>query len=134
MSIGQAGQYNFPRCVKRGEFYAAQYSETKFCADAMSLVFLLNRTYSPYYKWIHRAVRDLPTLGRYTYESISSLLIDRDCLAKAKQIEAISHTLIQELRRQGLTDHQSDFLPDHGPVIQQGIQDKLLRERSVFVG
>jgi hypothetical protein len=134
MSIGQAGQYNFPRCVKRGELYAAQYSETKFCADAMSLVFLLNRTYSPYYKWIHRAVRDLPVLGSYMYESISGLLKECDCLAKTETIEAISQTLIQELRRQGLTNHQSDFLPDHGPVIQQGIQDRGLRERSVFVG
>jgi hypothetical protein len=134
MSIGQAGQYNFPRCVKRGEFYAAQHSETKFCADAMALVFLLNRRYAPFYKWIHRAIRELPCLGRTMYESISNLVKEHDYLVKVEQIEAISQILINELRRQGLTDHRSDFLPDHGPVVQQGIQDRRLRERNVWVG
>jgi len=133
MNIGQAGQYNFPRCVKRGEFYAAQHSETKFCADAMSLVFLLNRRYAPFYKWIHRAVRELPYLGSYMYESISNLVKEHDYLVKVEHIEAISQTLINELKRQGLTDHRSDFLPDHGPVVQKGIQDRRLRERSVWV-
>jgi hypothetical protein len=134
MSIGQAGQYNFPRCVKRGEFYAAQHSETKFCADAMALVFLLNRRYAPFYKWIHSAIRELPCLGRTMYESISNLVKEHDYLVKVEQIEAISQILINELRRQGLTDHRSDFLPDHGPVVQQGIQDRRLRERNVWVG
>ncbi len=134
MSIGQAGQYNFPRCVKRGEFYAAQHSETRFCADAMSLVFLLNRRYAPFYKWIHRTVRELPCLGNYMHESILNLVKERDHLVKVEQIEAISQTLIGELRGQGLTDHGSDYLPDHGPVIQQIIQDRGLRERSVLVG
>jgi len=134
MSIGQAGQYNFPRCVKRREFYAARHSETKFCADAMSLVFLLNKRYAPFYKWIHRAVRELPCLGSAMHESISTLVKEHDDLVKIELIEAISQTLINELRRQGLTDHRSDFLPDHGPVVQQGIQDRGLRERNVWIG
>jgi hypothetical protein len=134
MSIGQAGQYNFPRCVKRGEVYAARHSETKFCADAMSLVFLLNRRYAPFYKWIHRAVRELPCLGSTMHESISTLVKEHDDFVKIELIEAISQTLINELRRQELTDHRSDFLPDHGPVVQQGIQDRGLRERNVWIG
>jgi hypothetical protein len=134
MSIGQAGQYNFPRCVKRAEFYSAQYAETKFCADAMSLVFLLNRRYPPFYKWIHRAIAELPCLGRYMYESISNLMQEHNYLGKVERVETISQTLIDELRRQDLTDHPSDFLPDHGPVIQQRIQDRKLREQSVLIG
>jgi len=134
MTIGQAGQYNFPRCVKRGELYAAQYSETKFCADAMSLVFLFNKRYAPFYKWIHRAIKELPTLGDYMYESISHLVEEHDYSVKAERIEGISQALINELRRQGLSDHTSDYLPDHGPVIHQAIQDQRLRERNVWIG
>jgi len=134
MAIGQAGQYNFPRCVKRGEFYAAQHAETKFCADAMSLVFLLNRRYAPFYKWIHRAIRELSLLGSFMYESIANLVKEHDYRVKAERIEAMSQVLIAELRRQGLTDHPSDFLPDHGPVVQQNIQNIRLRERNILVG
>jgi len=53
---------------------------------------------------------------------------------KAQRIETLSQALINELRRQGLSDHQSDYLPDHGPVVQQFIQDKKLRDRNVWIG
>jgi hypothetical protein len=134
MTIGREGQYNFPRCVKRGEFYAAQYAETKFCADAMSMVFLLNKRYAPFYKWIHRAVQELPFLGDYFHQNVSNLVEERDYSAKTQRIEAMSQALINELKRQGLSDHHSDYLPDHGPVVQQAIQDKGLRERNVWIG
>jgi hypothetical protein len=134
MTIGQAGQYNFPRCAKRGELYAARHAEIKFCAEAMSLAFLLNKRYPPFYKWIHRALGELPCLGGYMSESIVNLVEEHDYLARTARIEAISQTLLGELRRQGLTDHASDFLPDHAPVIQQGIRDRRLREASVLAG
>jgi len=93
----------------------------------------LNKQYAPFYKWIHRALRELPYLGSNIYEGISNLVKEHDYLVKVEHIEAISQTLINELKRQGLTDHRSDFLPDHGPVVQKGIQDRRLRERSVWV-
>ena len=134
VSLGQSGQYNLPRCVKRGELVPAQYSETRFYADAMSLVFLLNKRYAPFYKWIHRAVRDLPILGGYMYETISALVKEHDYKVKVDRIESMSQALIGELKRQGLTDHPSDFLLDHAPVVQSRIQDKSLRERHVSIG
>lgn len=134
MTIGREGQYNFPRCAKRREFYAAQYAETKFCADAMSLVFLLNKRYAPFYKWVHRAIKELPILGDDVYHSVLGLVEERDFTVKVQRIEAISQALINELRRQGLSDHRSDYLPDHGPAVQQFIQDKRLHERNVWIG
>jgi len=133
MTMGREGQYNFSRCVKRGEIYAAQYAETKFCADAMSMVFLLNKRYTPFYKWTHRALKDLPN-GDSLYHLVSNLIEERSYSVKAEQIEKISQILINELRGQGLSNHKSDYLPDHGPVVQQNIQDKTLRERNVWIG
>lgn len=134
MIVGREGQYNFPRCVRRGEFYAAQYAETKFCADAMSMIFLLNKRYAPFYKWLHRAVQELPVLGNYFHRSVSNLVEEHDYSAKAARIEAMSQALINELTRQGLSNHRSDYLPDHGPVVQQNIQSKELRESNVWIG
>ncbi len=134
MTLGQAGQYNFPRCVRRGELFAAQYAETKFCADVVSLVFLLNRKYTPFYKWMHRAVGQLPVLGGWVRERISALIADPDLTKKEQRIEEISVALIREIRSQGLSSLDSSFLPDHGPAIQATIQDGPLRERNVWVG
>jgi hypothetical protein len=134
MTCGQAGQYNFPRCVQRGERFAARYAETKFCADVISVVFLLNRRYTPFYKWMHRAVGNLPLLGTWIRDRISDLITESDFARKEERIEEISTALIQEFGRQMLSTHESTFLPDHGPAIQATIQDASLRGRNVWVG
>ena len=61
--MGQAGQYNYPRCLKHGEKGAAQLAAIEFARAAMSAVFLLNGVYQPYYKWALRAMRALPRLS-----------------------------------------------------------------------
>lgn len=78
MSSGQAGQYNFHRSIWRGEYFAAQYAETKFCSDIMSLIYLLNRSYAPFYKWLHRGVATLPTLGRFMSQKVTALTAARE--------------------------------------------------------
>jgi hypothetical protein len=134
MTLGQAGQYNFPRCVKRGDRFPARYAETKFCADLLSVVFLLNRRYAPFYKWMHRAARDLPILGDWSHDRISGLLAETDDSGKTDRIEEICDGLVREFGRQGLSNARSSFLPDHGPTIQERIEDRALRERNVWVG
>ncbi len=134
MSAGREGQYNFPRSLRRYEFYAARYAEMKFCSDALSLVFLLNKRYAPFYKWTHRAAKDLPVLGAFFHREISNLLEAREGGLKIERIEAMSRALIEEIQRQGLSDCGSDYLPDHGPVVLQTVSDQELRERSVWVG
>jgi hypothetical protein len=49
MTMAQSGQYNFLRCARRKEYLAAEYAKSQFAADAISMVFLLNRRYRPFY-------------------------------------------------------------------------------------
>lgn len=134
MSLGQSGQYNVPRCLKRAERFGAHYALTKFAADFISAIFLLNRRYMPFYKWMHTAVRDLEIMGRWTYSQVAGLIEPGDISDKIDRIERMSTVLIVELQRQGLTDGKSDFLVDHGPEVQARIIDPGLRERNVWVG
>jgi len=134
MTIGQSGQYNFPRCVQRSEYFAAQYAETKFCADFMSLIFLLNRKYAPFYKWMHRAVKDIPILGERTHRAVAALISEPESEEKIKRIEGMCAVVIKEMKRQGLSDNESLFMPDHGPAIQNRIVDNALREQNVWIG
>lgn len=61
--MAQAGQYNYPRCVSRGEMVAASLALAEFMRHAMELVYLLNSRYAPFYKWMHRGLGELKTLG-----------------------------------------------------------------------
>jgi hypothetical protein len=128
ITIAQTGQYNFARSMRRGELFSASYSVVKFCADAIELVFLLNRRYAPFYKWLHRAVRDLPLLGRDVHERVGDLLKAAHPEQQEETMEAVSVLLADELRRQGLSDSPSDFLLDHAPRVQANITDARLRQ------
>ena len=110
ITIAQSGQYNLARFMRRQEMFSASYSVVKFCADAIALVFLLNRRYAPFYKWLHRAVQDLPLMGREVHERIGALLKAVEPEKQAEIMVVVSVLLADELRRQGLSDSPSDFL------------------------
>jgi len=134
MSCAQSGQYNFIRSVKRRQYFAVLYAEAKFCSDIMSLVFLLNRRYAPFYKWRHLAIRLLPVLGEFIYEKIGLMMATHDYKKKSEIIEEICAQVIRELRKCGLSHSPSDFLLDHGPIIHARIKDINLKKRDVWLG
>ena len=57
LTMAQAGQYNYMRCLKHGEREAAQLACVEFVHAAMKSAFLLHRQYLPYYKWSFHALR-----------------------------------------------------------------------------
>lgn len=134
MVIGQSGQYNYLRSLWRHDYFAAQYAETKFCADVMSLVYLLNRRYAPYYKWLMRGVRELPLLGTFIFEKISAMVVSGDYEQKQAIMDEICAAMIRELQTEGLSDSTSRFLVDHGPVMHEKIVDPALRNLDVWIG
>jgi hypothetical protein len=132
-TMAQTGQYNFERSLKRGENFAASYAEAKFCFDAISLVFLMNRRYAPFYKWMHRVMRGLPILGIQVSGLIDDLVNEPSKGGKVRIMEAISRLVIEELRREGLSDASSGFLLDHAHSVHGRIRDEKLRERFAVV-
>ncbi|MBI2858255.1 MAG: DUF4037 domain-containing protein [Chloroflexi bacterium] len=133
MTVAQAGQYNFTRCSQRRELVAAIYSEAQFCAHVVSLVFLLNRRYTPFYKWLHRAVKELPVLGQEAHQRLADIASSMGPARKGRLMEETCAVLINELRKEGLSDSPSDFLLDHGPVVQSKIADPALRDSNVWL-
>ena len=55
----QMGQYNYIRMLKRGEKVASEIALAGYMEHTMKLVYLINRKYAPYYKWLHHGMADL---------------------------------------------------------------------------
>ena len=123
----QSGQYNYQRCLRRGEQVAALLALAQFIEHIQAIVFLLNRRYRPYYKWTQRAMRSLPVLGAEAGALLDALSSGGPDESKAETVEAASALVIKELARQGLSAHGSDFLLPHAEEIQAGIGDAALR-------
>ena len=129
ITAAQAGQYNFERSLKRNDHFAAKYSEITFCGDIISLIFLLNKKYTPFYKWMHRALKDLPVLGKAEYKLVADLMDKDNVREKSAIIEKICSKIIDELKLEGLSDSNSDFLLDHASSIHSRIADPILGAR-----
>lgn len=71
--MNQSGQYNYARCVRRGESGAAQLALYEFVKAAINCAFLLENEYCPYYKWAFRALKNLP-LGKSVADTLETLI------------------------------------------------------------
>ena len=102
----QSGQYNYQRCVSRGERGAAQMALYEFVKSAMHTVFLLNRKYMPYYKWSFRALRELSFLSELEEPLeflISSANTDAEFEKKSGTIELVCESIAKELVSAGIS-------------------------------
>ena len=132
MSMAQSGQYNYTRCMRRGEYVAAWMAASEFMKDACSMVHLINHKYCPFYKWAHRSLKTLPILGEEVAMYMDGFISASEVRASAQIIEKISEVIIEQLKKEGLTSSNSDFLLDHGPEIQSRIKDDTLRRLPLW--
>ena len=135
LTMGQAGQYNYGRCVERGETGAAQLAAVEFVKSAIHSLFLLNRVYLPYYKWQFRALRELPALGNLA-EKLEYLISsgNDDPATKQKTIEELCAAVIAELRNQDLSDYARDEIEGHAYAVNDRIKDGNLRNLHILFG
>ncbi|PLS30656.1 tetratricopeptide tPR2 repeat protein [Bifidobacterium margollesii] len=152
--ISQAGQYNFPRMIERGDGAAAWLSINEFVKAVSSFVFLLNEPitvgYLPYYKWQFAALRKL-SRGMFTRmsdacEQLESVLrlSSAACFGGAgfgeggkgagpavdainQTIEHICDEVVKELRRDGLTRSDERFLEWQRPYVEERIANPWLK-------
>lgn len=149
--IAQAGQYNLPRMLQRGDGAAAWCAINEFAEAVASLVFLINTPvsagYMPYYKWRFAALRCLSRRMAARLPDACAQLEDVLRLASAacfggvgfgeggkgaapaaKQVvsvvESICAEIVAELGREGLTDSDETFLEWQRPYVEEHIEHR----------
>ncbi|MDY6082957.1 MAG: DUF4037 domain-containing protein [Actinomycetaceae bacterium] len=127
LQMGQAGQYNYSRCLKRNEIVAASMAKNIFIKNALRAIFLLNKRYMPFYKWAHRAARELPILGEEAAVLLDRIATEQDA---TEDIEILSQAVIDELHRQQLSSSSADFLVDHARILREQIIEPELRKEN----
>jgi len=133
--MGQAGEYNYSRCLARGETAAAQLAVHEFVKSALHIIFLLNRRYMPYYKWSFRALSALPLFSELHTPLeylISSVNTQSEAKIKQAEIENICGKIICELKKQGLSDFDGSALEGHAFSANDKISDTELRALHIL--
>lgn len=135
--MGQSGQYNYGRCIARGERAAAQLAVGEFVKSALHAVFLLNKKYLPYYKWSFRALSELTELSEL-YVPLEYLISSGngagETAKKSAAIEQVCGAVVDLARRQGLTDYGGDEAEGHAYSVNDRIRDGEIRNLHVLYG
>lgn len=133
--MAQSGQYNYGRCIKRGETAAAQLAAAEFVNTALKVIFLLNKKYMPYYKWTFRALRELERLNGL-YDDLEYLISsgnnEKEAEEKQTIIESVSAQVIAELSAQKLTRVDSPELERHAYSVNDMIKDPEIRNQNIL--
>ena len=150
--MAHSGQCNYARMMWRHDVVAAKFALDEFMRNTIAIVFLLNRVYCPYYKWMWRGMEQLPKLGRVRelLKNMAAGVLDdshwdsskwkacRYKLNRADQmvdmVEQIADLIREELWRQGISSSTSDYLEEHGYAVMSCIQDQRIRSLPVLVG
>lgn len=130
MNISQYGQYNYVRCLKRNDFIAANQTLYLFVEEVIHLVSLLNKKYKVFYKWANRSLLDMKIIGKEIYSLLNEMIFAQN---KIPYIKKICDILIEEIKRQRLSQLNSDFLGDFGVDIQKNIDDEFLKNYSPWL-
>lgn len=133
--MSQSGQYNYERCMKRGEHGAAYMACNEFVKATVSMVYLLNRTYMPFYKWMFKGMEKLETLGEVKglLEQLLSLPDMAEHMAtKVSLMEEICIRVRDVLIRQGIPLGTDAFLIRHCPQVMSLISDPQIKNLPVM--
>ncbi len=135
--MGQAGQYNYGRCIKRGDTAAAQLAVFEFVQSALHSMYLLNRAYMPYYKWCFRGLQKLSRLREWAADLehlISSGNAEEEANRKVDMIEKICTAIANELRVQELTDLPHAEMEQQAYALNDTIADHHIRNLHILYG
>ena len=137
IAAAQSGQYNYPRCLAHGETGAAVLAAAEFVRNTASLIYLINRRYAPFYKWLLRGMRGLGQLSHLERE-LSFILTEGNSTeqtrAKSEAIEGVCAELAEYFRACGLASSWADFLEPYAYEIQNNIKDPELRNMHIMEG
>lgn len=137
IAAAQSGQYNYPRCLAHGETGAAVLAAAEFVRNTALLIYLINRRYAPFYKWLLRGMRGLGQLSHLERE-LSFILTEGNSTeqtrAKSEAIEGVCAELAEYFRACGLASSWADFLEPYAYEIQNNIKDPELRNMHIMEG
>jgi len=137
MHAGQSGQYNWQRGILRNDPFVIATAKNRFCTEIIQMIYLLNKQYAPYFKWMFKGVAQLPILGKELAPHMEKIMKNNDEFSHGKNswynqqetMEMICKKIVEALQNQGLTDANGPFLIDHVPSLLGRISDPQLKSR-----
>ena len=132
--MSQTGQYNYPRMIKRGDRLTANVYLYDFVKNTLQMMYLLNRQYAPYVKWMKKGLEDLSDTGQIPAKL--DKLVDASSVSEEGNIqdliEDICTDVLEMLKSRGLAGSGGNYLDHHVTEIIHGTSAQGPDDRNRF--
>lgn len=123
VKMGQLGQCNYERMCRRQEWVTAEVILGEYMKVTMQTVYLLNRTYAPYYKWLHKGMNNLAVLPEIMdiFNAIADMPRRDERIPMT--IEIVASLILAQLKQQKLIPEEpavgadANYLEKYGVII-----------------
>ncbi len=132
--MGQTGQYNLPRLLQRGDIATVWIAFARFSNAAVSAMHLLNRRYTPFYKWSLRSLQTLPRQGAYAAELLRGGLTQADVAQLTAIVESVCVLVGDLIRAEGITACADPFLCNLATHVQSAVSDNAIKQLPLQMG
>lgn len=131
--MGQAGEYNLPRSLSRGDTAAAQLCASEFVKSALHFIFLSNKSYLPYYKWQFRALKVLPALSHLA-DTLLSLISTPASEETVAHVGEIADAVRLALGNEGVAVKANASLEECAYAMNDTVGDHTIRNLHILAG
>jgi len=142
--FAQYGQSNYARMMARKDYVTANLCLGKAVESAMDIMYLLNRTYAPYYKWKKKGLSKLTKLQPVIQllEELALLPVQEDAWKQGDynsaevnkldqcvcRLEQIAKLIFEEMKHQNLITGNDPFLENYCTQIIKGKYMEIIEE------
>lgn len=130
--MAQSGQYNYGRCLKRGDLIGSELALGEFIKYYAHFLHLVNKKYMPFYKWYKKSLESLPVLGKSGAEKLEKL-INLDKNERIDYIERLCIEIKDYLIKNKLSSKNINFLTYQADEVRLNIKDRKLREEDSWI-
>ncbi|MDD6328461.1 MAG: DUF4125 family protein [Lachnospiraceae bacterium] len=145
--FAQYGQSNYARMMARQDYVTAKLCISRGAESAMSLAYLLNRTYAPYYKWMRKGMDGLCVLKgvRQLVDTLILLPLQKTAWAGyhydpykinmqdavVRTFEQIAGLVSEELREQGIVHTTETYLDVQSQIVMNAAYGQKVNMQEV---
>lgn len=133
--MAHSGQINYFRMARRRDTVASRLALDQFIEHTMRTLYLLNRQYCPYYKWMWRGLEKLPRQTEIPalLQRLSSVSVLEASAAKP-MIDAVCADIVVLLQEQWLSDLDDGYLERQAYAVTNGITDPAIKNLPILMG
>jgi hypothetical protein len=100
---GRDAPYNLYRVAKRRDALTGAMYKALYLKQVMEFLFMLNRQYAPYTKWLNRTFRQLPRYAAEVAPMLDAIFAEGDLVRNVHQMIDVNYMLAEALAELGLT-------------------------------